>query len=145
MKTIALVIGLIVANVIVAQTPGNALLDKTGVPFTGEYTAYYESGVVQVSAQISEGLLEGVYKEYNEDGTIKELRNYSLGLANGTWVQYNKSGKMAAMANFTDGQKSGTWIVWDDAGNQQVSMRYENGHRVHCFGYDNIGAVIAER
>ncbi len=96
------------------------------VPFSGQYTSYYPSGVKAAVYHLKEGRFHNGVTFYRESGSIDYTGYYYHGRKDGLWCSHDERGRVLSKIKYRKGQKTGEWIVRNDFDNQAYLMYFAN-------------------
>jgi antitoxin component YwqK of YwqJK toxin-antitoxin module len=138
--------GLLSLQAIAQDAPQTSYVNEQGAPFSGLYHMSNDANVLVYSANVENGILNGVITYFDADGRIDQVGHYSKGLKEGKWEQYNDQGRLIGEAFYAAGQKHGIWSVWDDNGNKRYHMVYDQGNKVDVWKvYDENQILVSEK
>lgn len=96
------------------------------VPFTGQYTSYYPSGLKAAVYNLKDGQFHNSVTFYRESGSIDYTGYYDHGRKDGLWCSHDERGRVLSKIKYRKGQKTGEWIVRNDFDNQAFLMYFAN-------------------
>jgi antitoxin component YwqK of YwqJK toxin-antitoxin module len=70
----------------------NEVWNLNGIPYSGKYIDYYNSGKIQNEATLLNGKLDGELIVYFKNGNRKLVSNYKEGILHGVWNEYYPNG-----------------------------------------------------
>jgi antitoxin component YwqK of YwqJK toxin-antitoxin module len=92
--------------------------------FEGPYQKFYENGKVSNEGQYANNEMSGVWKRYFESGELMEEVNFAKNEENGPFRFYHKNGKLSIAGNFLDGEyEHGDLQEYDENGTLNRKMR----------------------
>ncbi len=96
--------------------------------YDGEYTKYYENGVIEMTCVYEKGKRVGIAKWYYENGNLAKECSYANGLENGIYRDYYEDGKTIKVeCQMVDGMSEGVMKGYYPSGKiQSISNRKHN-------------------
>jgi len=103
------------------------LLKKDGKEIKmGDWTFWYENGLIKKQCTYTDGSLNGLYTEFYENGQKREEGELVNNEKNGKWIFWKKNGQQDEEIEFTNGKKNGKYKSWYENGVQIYEGTYEN-------------------
>ncbi|MEI9946352.1 MAG: tetratricopeptide repeat protein [Chitinophagaceae bacterium] len=99
-----------------------------GVPYSGKYIDYYNSGRKMAEGMLADGKLNGEVKVLFQNGGIKSVNHYKDGLVHGSLMEYYKSGALKQKREYTDGKSDGVWESFFPNGSYEVKGKARPGN-----------------
>lgn len=96
------------------------------VPFTGQYTAYYPSGMKAAVYHLKEGRFHKGVTFYRESGAVDYIGSYDNGRKDGLWCSLDERGRVLTKIKYRKGQKTGEWMVRSDYNSDAYLMYFAN-------------------
>lgn len=97
-----------------------------GVPYTGRYIDYYNSGQIWNEGTMVQGKLDGPFVVYYPNGNKKSLAHYKEGVLHGTWNDYYPNGVLMQSRDFSAGKTSEARKEYFINGQLQFERRLKN-------------------
>lgn len=97
------------------------LIDKLG-----NYTQYYEGGVLAISGVVVKGNREGLWKNFYPNGALHAEGHYTGGQKINEWSFYYLNGNLKSKGIYKDDLKNGEWIEFE-ANSEAKIYNYQNG------------------
>ena len=117
------------------------IYDK-GIEITDKDIFYYDSGKVQQTAELQNGLKQGELIGYYESGAVQYKINYVDNLAQGESIAYYESGAVQYKVNYVDDLKQGEQIAYYESGELEFKRNWvDNLKQSEEIGYYESGAV----
>ena len=85
----------------------NEIWNLNGIPYSGKYIDYYNSGKIQNKGTLLNGKLNGELTVYFKNGNKKFISNYKDGILHGVWNDYYPNGVLLSSRKYADGK-----IIW---------------------------------
>jgi tetratricopeptide (TPR) repeat protein len=82
----------------------NDVWNFNGVPYSGKYIDYYNSGRIQNEGMLINGKLNGRLIVYFKNGTIKSVADYKDGVLSGIKNEYYKNGRLLSSGGSAEGK-----------------------------------------
>jgi antitoxin component YwqK of YwqJK toxin-antitoxin module len=77
-----------------------------GIPYTGKYIEYYNSGRIMGEGVLAEGKLNGAFISYYPNGQKKFISHYKDGALHGSWKDYYPNGALMQVREYWEGKAS---------------------------------------
>lgn len=129
---------------------------------SGDYTSYFESGIVQSKGKIQNGKFTGVWKFWHEDGTLSEIGKYTdneyllmdkwdisgrhyIDAGTGYEVIRYENDTIASEGAYKNGYIEGEWIYRNEAGTVTAKVGYRHGKaNGNAIYYFDSGKIMIE-
>ena len=85
----------------------NEIWNLNGIPYSGKYIDYYNSGKIQNEGTLLNGKLNGELTVYFKNGNKKSVSNYNDGILNGVWSDYYPNGVLMTARKYAQGKSLG--------------------------------------
>ena len=82
----------------------NEIWNLNGIPYSGKYIDYYNSGKIQNKGTLLNGKLNGELTVYFKNGNKKFISNYKDGILHGVWNDYYPNGVLLSSRKYADGK-----------------------------------------
>ena len=82
----------------------NEIWNLNGIPYSGKYIDYYNSGKIQNKGTLLNGKLNGELTVYFKNGNKKFISNYKDGILHGVWSDYYPNGVLLSSRKYADGK-----------------------------------------
>jgi antitoxin component YwqK of YwqJK toxin-antitoxin module len=82
----------------------NEIWNLNGIPYSGKYIDYYNSGKIQNRGILLNGKLNGELTVYFKNGNKKFISNYKDGILHGVWSDYYPNGVLLSSRKYEDGK-----------------------------------------
>ena len=82
----------------------NEIWNLNGIPYSGKYIDYYNSGKIQNKGTLLNGKLNGELTVYFKNGNKKFISNYKDGILHGVWSEYYPNGVLMNSRIYTGGK-----------------------------------------
>lgn len=100
-----------------------------GLPYSGKYRDYYNSGRLQNEGNLVNGKLDGELKVYFKNGIIKSVSRYRNGVLHGAWNDYYKNGALMQTREFNEGRMLRTGKIFFINGQVRHELREKKNTR----------------
>lgn len=95
--------------------------------YSGPVYANYDSGTIEVTGTIIDGIENGWWVEYHENGNKLSEGNFVLGIEDGFWSYWWENGNLEMQGIYTDGSSTGKWVTYFEDGTRDSEGVYSDG------------------
>lgn len=71
----------------------------------GEWTSYYDNGVLAFKGKYNAGYPDGEHFFYYENGRLREIQSYAAGVQHGDWKKYLETGELFFTVTYDQGKE----------------------------------------
>lgn len=119
---------------------------------TGPWKDWFDTGIVQLEANMKEGQVTGLWTQYHSNGKVyKQGQTYGnryhanfagAPLQTGVWTLYHDNGKKQEESNFVKDMRDGLYREWRSTGVQSYEVAFANGDtRGSWKSFDEAGLI----
>ncbi|MBK9973675.1 MAG: hypothetical protein IPP14_02765 [Planctomycetes bacterium] len=107
----------------------------------GPYAAYWPSGKLRWTGELTKGNNHGVFKRFTEDGWSDFETTYANGVQTGPVRWFHKDGKVKEEGTFVAGKRQGTFKTYSESGTLASQVEWDSDVATHYTYYDEQGQV----
>lgn len=96
-------------------------------PFSGRVLSHDPSGQLRSSAQVSNGLLDGLSEGWFTNGVVQVRESFAAGVSHGTRTKWRQDGSVESEASIVQGVIEGRFAKWHANGTLAEEAFFQNG------------------
>jgi len=123
-----------------------AVWNYNGIPYSGRYIDYYNSGRKQNNGNLLDGKPNGEVKIFYQNGNPGSVFNYQAGVITGLAVEYYKTGILFQKCHYEGGRHEGGWETYHPNGQLASYSKLKNGKLVaSALAYNSSGVELKKK
>lgn len=104
-----------------------------------------ESGQLERSGQLVNGLRDGPWVHYHADGSKQSAGVYVRDVQEGEWTWWYPDGAMEMRGSFRNEARDGLWTLWHPDGSLRAQGHFERGFEAGLWSFYTVGGVLERR